>query len=402
MKNWQSSESRKSPLKQMKPLLEAFVKAGSEEAKRAEECIQKEREHAKKIASKEGDGTSRHDFKSAKAKIDDNLHTLILELKELAPALGDILLGYFRRSKMHVSYKQLEMLPKSPENMLTRLAIAQRLFNLTSDPAKKIKYNALVNCYLDEAAALFSLFWSNPDSRKAIFEVTHPTRYVRDKGFDIVGSPEKWISIGNTHGKLFAEYRTDNIGGRNMLTVLFQGAQHTIGLDYDYVYAAGHAPFDFGESEKNIHIDIFGRRIALSDVVPSLSTKGPQAIFRELYYISNHDPQKADEIRLDMSRMNMGNSRFLSTLVLARNRHSGCMAKFGGTIVENPPLKLDDNAPNTFAPFFSQRYPDAAMGESEARQFAYRQVARRAVGALTVNKSYIAMEYIKAVLAKNG
>ena len=402
MKNWQSSESRKSPLKQMKPMLDAFVKAGSDEAKRAEECIRKERAYAEKSASKEGDGTGRHDFKNAKAKIDENIHALILELKEVAPALGDILLGYFRRSKMHVSYKQLEMLSKSPENMLTRLAIAQRLFNLTSDPAKKIKYNELINGYLDEAAALFSLFWSNPDSRKAIFEVTRPTRYVQDKGFDIVGNPEKHISQGNTHGKLFAEYRTENVNGRNMLTISFKGAQHTINLGYDYVYEAGHAPFDFGESEKNIHVDIFGRRITLSDVVPALSTKGPQAIFRELYYISNHDPQKADEVRLDMSRMNMGNSRFLSTLVLARNRHSGCVAKFGGTVVENQPLKLGDNAPNTFALFFSQRYPDAAMGKSEARQFTNRQVARRVVGALTANKSYFATVYIKAVLAEKG
>ncbi len=400
MKSWQSSESRKSALKNMRPMLESFVKAGSDEAKRAGEYILKEKAYAAKYAAKEHEDTARSNFKDAKAKIDENIYSLILELKDVSPALGDILLGYFRRSKMHVSYKQLEMLSKSPENMLTRLAIAQRLLQMARDPGKKAEYQGLVNSYLDEAASLFSLFWSKYGSRKVIFDVTHPTRYVQEKGFDLVGSPEKHISLGNTHDKLFAEYRTEHKDGQNTLVVTFNGAQHAIGMNFDFVYEAGCIPFDFGESEKNILVDIFGRRITLSDVIPSLSTKGPQAIFRELYHISNHDPWKADEIRLDMSRMSMENARFLSTIALSRNRHSGCVAKFGSTVVENPPLKLDDAAPNTFAPFFAQRYPDAAAGESEARNFAHRQIARRAVAALTANKSYIARAYINSVLAE--
>ena len=400
MKNWQSHESRKSQLKQIRPLLEIFAKAGNEEAKRAEECIGKEKAHAEKYSSKEGEDTGRADFKNAKAKIDENIHALILELQGVAPALGGILLEYFRRSKMHVSYKQLEMLSKSPENVLTRLAIAQRLFQLSQNPAKKIEYNELVNRYLDEAAATFALLWSNSGSRKAIFDIMRPIRYVQDKGFDLVGNPEKHFSLGNTHDKLFVDYWTEHMDGRNMLSIAFKGAQHTVDLNYDYIYAAGHAPFDFGESEKNIHVDIFGRRITLSDVIPALSTKGSQAIFRELYHISNHDPRKADEIRRDMSSMNTGNARFLSTLALSRNRHSGCVAKFGGTVVENPPLKMDDSAPNTFAPFFAQRYPDAGISEKEAIEFAHLQVAGRAVGALTANKSHIARAYIKSVLAE--
>jgi hypothetical protein len=398
MKEWQSGKYRKTPLHGMRPMLERFLKAAAEEAKRAEG-------HFRKEAEAEGEGKSaneaRHRFKEIKAKADANLRRLIFELEEAAPALGSILHEYFRRSKMHVSYKQLEALPKSPENMLTRLAIAQRLFESEGDIGKKTEYAERVTSYLEEASALFAIFWSNHDSRKAIFDVIKPTRYVQEKGFDMAGDPAKHISRGNTTGRLFVDYRASQAWG-NGLEVMFEGNVHHIPLDYAHLYEAGYLPLRFTDSEKSVREDIFGRRIPLSEVMPFLSGKGPQDIFRELYYLSNHDPEKFSEVCEDMKSMNMGNARFPSTIAFERNRHSGCVASFGGAVVENLPLKCNESAPNTFAFSFERIYPDAEDGEMDARKFVHQQVARRAVGALAVNKFSIAREYIRSVLAEKS
>jgi len=400
MKAWRSKEYRKTPLKGMQPALDGFLKAAADEAKRAGAFLGREAEAD--ANGHDASNTSRYRFKDEKKRIDERMHSLLAELRAAAPALGDILTGYFRRSKMHVGYKQLEMLPKSPQNALTRLAIAQRLYEMEADPARKEEYAKRLEGYLGEAAALFALFWSSHGSRKGIFWATKPTRYLQEKGFDMVGDPEKCISTGNTTGKLEVGYKVEQLEGKNSMVFTFNGARHAIGLDFGQIYEAGCLPLDFGASEKEIHEDIFGRRITLGDVMPMLGAKGPQAVFYDLYRMAARDPGKFEEIRAGMTGMEMGNARFLSTIGISRNRHSGCVAKFGGTVAENLPLKYDGQAPNTLSLLISQRYPRAQDDGADARNFAYQQMAKRAVGALTVNKSRIAREYIRSVLAEDG
>lgn len=406
MKKWQAKEYRKTPLQKMQPEIERFLKVAAEEGARAEGHFAREAEAEESGGEGRKNGKScneaRQSFKSRKAEIDAKIYSLIGRLKaeEAAPALGAILEEYFRRSKMHVSYKQLEALCSSPQNMLTRLAIAKKLSEIEPDVAKRKEYGALAERYLDDAAGLFALFWGSHGSRKAILGITKPTRYVQEKGFDVAGDPEKLIGQGNTTSKLVAEYRAVKVGGWNELSFSFMGAVHAIPMDNDYVYDAGYLPFDFGESEKNIRNDIYGRSVPLSELMPGISIKGPQAIFIGLYRLANRNPVKFTEVLEDMKGMEMGNARFPSTIALARNRHSGCVAKYGGLEMENLPLKCDASAKNTFAASFPILYPDAAAGEADAREFILQQVARRAVGSLTVNKARIAREYIRSVLAE--
>ena len=373
----------------------SFIAAARQESERAGQYLPDS-----KSAQERSDSPSRKRFKDGKAQADEKIYAKILELQALAPALGDILLSDYRRSKSHVSYKQGEVISESPENHLTRMRIAQRLYELTGDE----RYATAVEKYLDDASRLFALVWSSHRSRGRIIDTVKPICYLQEKGFDIVGAPEKHIRNGNTQPELSVEYRLIFEQGNASLVFSFDGKEHSLNANEASPYDTNRLPFDMGELEKNIHIDIYGERVSLVDIMPPGTGKNAYDMFRGIYLTASANPEKFEEIRADMAGKNMENARFLSTLATSKHRHSGNMAKFGDVLVENLPLKINANGTNSFETYLKNpvHYPDFEQSSAEAKEFALQQIARRLVVSLAVNKWDFVKEYIQGVLAEKG
>ena len=396
-----SSAFKNAPLNDISDRLRVFVKGAKKEA----ECSQAHlpnKEDGKQQSMNGANGRDR--FKQQKAQADKEILDNIDRLREIAPALGDILLADFRRSKAHVGYKQGETLSSSPENHLTRLRIAQRLGELTGKP----EYYENVSGYLRDTSKFFSMLWGNnndsPKERNHVREhmlaIIKPSLYLQEKGFDLVGDPEKQIRQGNTTKKIDVGYYVTSDNGKTVINFEFADLKRKIVLDKGSLFEANHSSFDSEQEEKTIHADIYGQRISLSNFIQKTGI-GTREMFRDIYHVATRGPSEFEEMRSDMMNMNMQNARFLSTLVAQSHFHSGNIAAFGEEIVHNLPRMLDPSGENSFATKLKEEYPDFAARAIDAKQFTHQQIARRIVTGLGVNKAYFAQVYIKAVLAEN-
>jgi len=373
--------------------LRGFVSAAKQECERAEQRLQG-------AGGKQKGTENRTLYKNEKAKADEEIHAQILELKRLVPSLGNMLLSDYRRSKAHVGYKQGETISQSPENHLTRLRIAQALHEATG----KEEYAAARDRYLDEASELFTLLWGSHASRTCILDTIKPFLRLQEKGFDLVGTPEKHIANGNTHKEIVVDYRLRFEHGDEAISFTYDGKEHVLRAGAASMHDIGELPLGPGESERDVRTDIYGRRISLTELLPPESARGPYEMFRGLYLVASADAEKFASIRKDMEGRNMENARFLSTLASSRHRHSGNMAKFGSVLVENLPLKADASSQNSLEAYLGMpaHYPDFAQSAKEAKDFTRQQAARRLVSALAVNKWGFVVRYIEGVLAEKG
>jgi hypothetical protein len=255
-----------------------------------------------------------------------------------------------------------------------------------------------VGDYLEDVASLYSLLSEDKATFETMIKLSKESRFASTRAFDIVGDPEMLSESKNTNPKIDVKYSIFKKEGVNFISLKFGGK--------DYELELGESmPHDSGGSEeenwaKAAVQSIYGKKMPLDSVVPGYSNDmAPKDFFKSLYQTAIKDQPFRAKVDAKFKTMDMNTSHALSTVVDSGKTY-GCVANFGGVVIESMPEILGTRHINPFKAHVKASYDDFDADEMEAQQFIQSQIARIAVSKLAVHKADLALQYIFSILAR--